>query len=396
MENVRWKTPIPGLGHSSPVVWANRVFVTTAAGKGAEELRVGLYGDIDSAADQDIKEFRVYCVDKADGTVLWYRTVHRGIPKIERHPKSSHANPTLATDGQHLVAFFGSEGLFCYGMEGKLLWKKDLGLMDSGFFRAPTAQWGFASSPIIHKGMVYVQCDVLSQAFVAAFQVEDGTEVWRTTREDVPTWSTPAVYGEGDLSRVVVNGYKSIAGYDSETGEEIWKLTGGGDIPVPTPLVANGLIFVTNAHGSEAPIYAIRPTARGDISLTKGASSNQFIRWSQSKGGAYMQSPLVYDEYLYVCRDNGVLTCFLAETGERIYQQRLGRGRTGFSASMVAGDGKIYVTSEDGDIYVVAAGADFRVLATNSMDEICMATPAISEGALIFRTRHHLVAIRSD
>jgi outer membrane protein assembly factor BamB len=352
LRNVNWRTPIPGMGHSSPIVWGDHIFVTAAVGQGKEaELRVGLYGDIAPANDQEIKEFRVYCLDKNDGAVIWYRTAHRGIPRVKRHTKSSHANPTLATDGQNLVAFFGSEGLYCYDMGGNLRWTKDLGLLDSGFFRAPAAQWGFASSPVIHDGKIFVQCDVISQAFVAAFDISDGKELWRTVREDVPSWSTPAVYVEDGQKRLVVNGFKCIAGYDLETGKEIWRLEGGGE------------------------------------------SSNRYVAWSYSQGGAYMQTPLVYGNYLYLCRDNGVLSCFVAKTGERIYQQRLGRGGSGFSASLVAADGKIYATSEDGDIYVVSAGSEFRVLATNSMNEICMATPALSEGMLIFRTRNHVTAI---
>lgn len=394
LHNIRWKTPIPGMGHSSPIVWGDQVFVTTAVGqKEREQLRIGLYGDIASADDQETKDFRIYCLDKSTGQILWYRTAHKGIPRVKRHMKSSHANPTMATDGNHLVAFFGSEGLYCYDMQGSFRWSRELGLLDSGFFRAPGAQWGFASSPILHEGMVLVQCDVLSQTFVAAFALADGSEIWRTPRQDVPTWSTPAIYTEGSSSRVVVNGYKCIAGYDTQTGKEIWRLSGGGDIPVPTPLVTPSLIYITNAHGGQSPIYAIRPDARGDITLREAESSNRYIAWSYLQGGAYMQTPLVYGEYLYVCRDNGVLSCFQARTGERIYRERLGDGRSGFSASLVAGDGKIYATSEEGDIYVIAAGADFRILSVNAMDEICMATPALSEGMLLFRTRSHLTAV---
>ncbi len=392
--HVRWKTPIPGLGFSSPVIWGDRIFITTAV-SGAKQapLRVGLYGDIDPADDDAEQSYKVFCLDKKSGRILWERTAHTGKPKTRRHPKSSHANPTMATDGQHAVAFFGSEGLYCYNMQGKLLWKKDLGVLDAGFFMAPRAQWGFASSPILFEDMVIIQSDVLTNPFLAAFRLKDGSEIWRTKREDVPTWSTPTVHVQGSRAQLIVNGFKHIGGYDARTGKELWRLRGGGDIPVPTPVVAHGLVFITNSHGGPSPVYAIRLTAGGDISLRGEERSNEHIAWSEARGGAYMQTPLVYGDYLYVCRDNGVLSCFRARDGERMYQQRLASGPDGFSASAVAANGKLYFTSEQGDIYVVKAGPQFELLATNPMHEICMATPAISEGVLYIRTRSHLVAV---
>jgi outer membrane protein assembly factor BamB len=190
-----------------------------------------------------------------------------------------------------------------------------------------------------------------------------------------------------------VNGYKEISGYDLATGKQLWWLTGGGDIPVPTPVAAHGLIYITNAHGRMAPIYAIKTTAKDDISLKDDENSNANIAWALKRDGGYMQTPLVVGDYLYVCRDNGVLGCYKAKTGEKVYQERMGTGRTGFTASAVAADGKLYYTSEEGDIYVVQAGPTFKILATNPMGEVCMATPAISEGMIFWRTQDHLVAV---
>ena len=392
--NVRWKTAIPGLGHSSPVVWGNRVFLTSAlSGQEKPELRVGLYGDIASANDDTTHNWNVYCLDRTTGRILWQKTAHRGVPRTKRHTKATQANPTVATDGKRVVASFGSEGLYCYDVNGKLLWKKDLGVLDSGFFAVPSAQWGFASSPVIHGEMLLIQCDVQKNSFIAAFSLKDGRQIWRTPRSDVPTWSTPTVLVEGGREQVVVNGFKQIAGYDLRTGRELWTLKGGGDIPVPTPVTGHGLIYITNAHGRLAPIYAIRSGAVGDISLKGDERSNAHVAWSHHREGGYMQTPLVYGDYLYVCRDNGVLSCYDAKTGARLYQERLGSGRTGFTASPVAADGKIYFTSEDGDIYVVKAGPKYQLLATNPMGEICMATPAVSGGMLLFRTQGHVVAV---
>jgi outer membrane protein assembly factor BamB len=391
---VRWKTAVPGLGHSSPIVWGDQVCVTTAVrADGEAPLRVGLYGDIAPVDDGSVHHWKVLCFDKETGRLRWERTARSGVPRVKRHTKGSHANSTLATDGTVVVAFFGSEGLYAYDMKGEPRWQKDLGLLDSGFFMVPTAQWGFASSPIIHDGLVLVQADVQRGSFVAAFDAGTGREVWRTARADVPTWSTPTVVQAPGGPQVVVNGFRHIGGYDLRTGREVWRMRGLGDIPVPTPVAAHGLIFVTNAHGPGAPIYAVRAGASGDITTTPGSAAHEHVAWAHERDGAYMQTPLVYRDLLYNCRDNGVLSVYDARTGRRLYQQRLGDGRTGFTASPVAADGKVYFTSEEGDVFVVKAGPTFELLAENSMGEVCMATPAVSEGVLYFRTRGHLVAI---
>ena len=393
--NVKWRVAVPGLAHSSPIVVGRQVCLATAVSqRSPADLKVGLYGNIDPADDQAPHRWMVMCYDKQTGTLLWERTAHTGVPKVKRHTKATHASSTLATDGRYFVAFFGSEGLHAYDMAGEPVWSKDLGVLDSGFFMVPEAQWGFASSPVIHGERVIVQADVQKGSFLAAFDLATGREIWRTPRADVPTWSTPAVYVDDRVAQVVVNGWKHIGGYDLATGREIWRMSGGGDIPVPTPFAAHGLIFITNAHGGQSPIYAVRPTARGDITLKEGEQANEHIAWSAPRDGAYMQTPLVYGDLLYVCKDNGVLGVFDAKTGRRQYQARLADGKTGFSASPVASNGRIYFTSEEGDVYVVGAGGTFEQLAVNPLGEVAMATPAISEGVLFFRTRGHLVAVQ--
>ena len=393
-KNLKWRTPIPGLGHSSPVIWGDKLFVTTAVKEGAEAaLKVGLYGSIESVNEGVPHRWELFCLYKSNGKVVWQTAAHEGVPTMKRHPKSSQASSTPATDGERIACIFGSEGLFCFTVDGKLLWRKSLGTMDSGFYVVPSAQWGFASSPIIHDGRIIVQCDVQTNSFLAAFDVRDGKELWRTTRVEVPTWSTPTVAQRDGRAQVIVNGYKHIGGYDLATGKEIWKLRGGGDIPVPTPVVADDLVFITNAHGRMAPIYAIKLGAAGDISLAENQTNSQHIAWSLPRRGNYMQTPIVVGDYLYCCNDAGVLACYNAKTGENLYSERLGPGGSGFSASAVAADGKIYFTSELGTIFVVKAGPKSEVLASNEMGETCMATPAISEGVLFFRTRHQIVAI---
>jgi outer membrane protein assembly factor BamB len=392
--NVKWTVPIAGLGHSSPIVWGDRLFVTTAiSGVDKPALKVGLYGDIESVQDNTVHRWLVTCLDKRTGKSLWEKTVHSGVPKIKRHPKSTHANSTLATDGRRLVALFGSEGIYAFDLDGNQLWKRDLGVLDSAYYEAPEAQWEYAASPVIYQDMVFVQCDVLTGSFVAALSLKDGSDIWRVARNDVPTWSTPAIVTTGAAPQVLVNGYRHMGAYDARTGKEIWRLKGGGDIPVPTPVLGHGMAFFTNAHGPMAPIFAIRLNATGDISLAAGETSNQFVAWSYPRDGAYMITPIVYGDLLYSAKNNGVLSCFDARTGNRLYQQRLGDGTTGFTASPVAGDGKVYFSSEDGDIYVIKAGPKFELLAKNAMGEICMASPAISGGVIYFRTQAHVVAI---
>lgn len=391
---VKWRVPVPGLSHSSPIIWGTQICVASAISTaGSADLKVGLYGNIQSADDQSPHRWVVLCYDTGSGKLLWERTAHTGVPKVRRHTKSTHASSTLATDGRFIVAFFGSEGLYAYDMRGNLAWQKDFGVLDSGFFMAPEAQWAFASSPVIHGDQVIIQVDVQKDSFIAALDLATGREVWRTPRRDVPTWSTPAVYTGPDGAQIVVNGWKHMGGYDAKTGQEVWRMAGGGDIPVPTPITAHGLIFITNSHGGQSPIYAVKPSARGDITIGGRERSSPHLAWSTDRDGAYMQTPLVYGDLLYVGKDNGVLSVFDARSGTRHYQARLADGRTGFSASPVASNGRIYFTSEEGDVYVIAAGTSFAQLAVNSLGEVAMATPAIADGVLFFRTRGHLVAI---
>jgi outer membrane protein assembly factor BamB len=393
-ENVAWRTPVPGLGHSSPAVWGPRLFITTAVRQAGEaELKVGLYGDIAPVQDDSPHAWRVYALDRATGKVLWERTVREGVPKVKRHLKSSHASPSPAADERHLVAFFGSEGLYSYDHDGKLLWEKDLGVLDSGFFAVPQAQWGFGSSPVIHGGLVIVQCDVQRGSFLAAFAVEDGSERWRTPRDDVPSWSTPTVVPTPGGAQVVVNGFRHIGGYDLLSGKPIWWMRGGGDIPVPTPVAAHGLVFITNAHGGKSPVYAVKAGASGDITLPADATASEHVAWSVPTGGNYMQTPIVAGDELYSMKDNGVLTCWDARTGEVHYRERVGSRTSGFTASPVAAAGRLYFASEVGEVHVVKAGKSFEVLATNDLGEPCMATPALAAGTIYFRTRSHVTAV---
>lgn len=395
-KNLLWKTAIPGLGHSSPIVWGDRVYVVTAFAPGdaaQPSLRTGLYGDIASVPEDAELKWDLLALDKATGKVVWQKTLHQGKPAVKRHTKATHANSTAATDGERIAVFLGSEGLHVLDMEGKLLWKKDYGKLESSYFAAPEAQWGFASSPIFHGNKLIAGADVLKGSFIAAYDAKTGAELWKTDRDDVPTWSTPTVVTEGGAPQVVVNGFKKAAGYDLETGKLRWTLSGGGDIPVPTPIAGHGLIYLASAHGPASPIFAIKAGASGDISLPDGVSQSEHVAWSYNRGGSYMQTPLLYGDLLYVCRDAGVLTVYKAASGEQVYQQRLAGGQTGFTASGVAADGKIYYTAETGDVFVVKAGPVFELLGKGELGEQALATPAVSEGRLYFRTPGSVIAV---
>ncbi|MGA2752006.1 MAG: PQQ-binding-like beta-propeller repeat protein [Verrucomicrobiota bacterium] len=391
--NIRWHTAIPGLAHSSPILWGERLYVTTAVRPGVADLKVGLYGDIESANDQESHQWRLLALEAATGKVLWDKLGYEGVPRLKRHPKSSHCSSTPATDGRRIAAIFGSEGLFCFDMDGNLLWRKDLGPMASGYYIVPSAQWGFASSPVIHDGKVIVLCDVLDNSFIALFDLADGRELWRAPRHDVPTWGTPTVAESGGKTQVVVNGWHHTGGYDFANGGEIWRLDGGGDIPVPTPIVAGGLAYFTSAHGKFRPMRAIRLDARGDITPPDISRTNAAIAWVEPRKGDYMQTPIVVGDCLYACFDIGVLTCFDAKTGAVRYSERLGDGSQGFTSSPVSDGRHLYFASEVGKVYVVPADGQFAVAATNDLKETCMATPALSGGTLFYRARSQLIAI---
>lgn len=392
--NLRWKTPIPGLGHSSPVAWGKKIFVTTAvAGSSAKpETRFGLYGDVAPVKDEPKHAWRLYALDSDTGKILWERTASEGMPKVMRHPKSTHADSTPVTDGKYVVTLFGSEGLYCYNLNGKLLWKQDLGVLDAGWFYDPDYQWEYGSSPIIYKNLIIVQADIQKDPFIAAYDLKTGKQIWKTMREEIPSWGTPTVYEGKARAELIANGSKAIRGYDPLTGKELWRLSPNSEVTTPTPFVAHDLIFVTSGYAPIQPIYAIKPGASGDISLKDGKDSNEFIAWSKQRGGPYMPTPVVYGDHLYTCSNQGVLTAYNAKTGERVYQERLGGKGGAFTASPVASAGKIYLSSEDGDVFVVKAGPKYELLATNPVGEVMMATPALNNGLLIVRGINHVFA----
>jgi outer membrane protein assembly factor BamB len=386
--NVRWKTPIPGIANASPIVWGTRVFVVSAiSSAGDKTFRTGLYGDVAPVNDLSEHTWKIYCLDKATGKILWERTAFTGAPKVKRHTKASQANSTPVTDGTRVVALFGSIGMLAaWDMDGKPLWTTTVGVLDSGWFFDPTYQWGHSSSPIIYKETAIVQADVQKGSFIAAYDLKSGKQVWRTERDEIPTWGTPTLFGE----QLVTNGPK-IRGYDAATGKLLWTLGPNSEVAVATPVVGDGLVYVTGGYPPARPIYAVRPTASGDISLPKDKTSSDAIAWSNTSG-TYIPTPLYYRGILYTCSNEGVLTAYEAKTGERLYRARVGGGGS-FAASPIAADGRLYFANEDGDVIVVRAGPKYEELAKNPMKEVIMGTPAISDGVLVVRTLGHVYGI---
>ena len=387
--NVLWRLPIEGLAHSSPIVWGDRVFVTTAIAQGGDvPFGTGDSGVVGSGSTDDLVPHRwdVLAVDKHSGTVSWRQTVYEGVPRVKRHVKASHASATPATDGVHLVALLGSEGLFCFDLDGELSWRTDVGILDVGYWGEREYQWGPASSPILYEDLVIVQNDRQESSFVAAYSLSDGSEVWRASRDEKPSWSTPLLHRNDDGDVLVTNGGNWIRANDPRTGDELWRVSHEDlEVITPSPIAASDVVVVSggNPTGARA-IFALRP-----------GEADERIQWKSERGSPYTPTPLAYRGILYVIVDNGILSAYDIETGERIYRTRVEVG-AGFSASPVAADGRIYLASEDGDVFIIRAGRDYEHLNRIDMGEALMASPAISDGMLVVRGRSHLFALRRE
>lgn len=393
-ENVLWKAPVEGLAHSSPIVWGDRLFVTSAvSSRGGASFRPGLYGDGDASDDRSSHKWMIHAFDKRTGAKLWERVTHEGAPVDKRHVKSTYASATPATDGRIVVASFGSQGIHAYDVEGNFLWKVDLGRLNLGAYDIPTFEWGPASSPILWRGVVFLQCDTQADSFLLALDAESGKTLWKTEREELPSWGSPSVYEGPSGAELVTNSPNYIRGYNPQTGEELWRLGGSSKITAPTPVVADGLIVVASGRRPEQPIFVVRAGARGDLTLPEGRESSDAVVWSRTRRGPYMPTPLIYGGILYVLANNGVFDAYDLATGKEIYRERIPHLGSGFSASPVAADGKIYLSNEDGEMIVVKAGREFGHMATNTLGELLMATPALSEGVMYVRGVSHVFAI---
>ena len=393
-ENVVWKVDIPGLGWSSPIIWGDHVFVTTAISAGEEPQPVkGLYdpgdqhGKTDAVAPQ---RWMVYDIDLNTGKIRWNRELQSAVPTIKRHLKASFASETPVTDGERLYVYFGSIGLVAaLNMTGDVMWTQEVGAFNGHQEFAP------AASPVLHEKRLYIVNDNTTQSFLVAFDTTTGDQVWKILREETENWATPLIW-ENDLrTEIVITGRQKVRSYGLD-GTVLWELQGMTGNVAPTPFAKNGLAYLSSGYpgSSIRPVYAIRPGGHGDISLDPDRPTDHpYIAWFQPLLGTYVTSAIVYDDTYYTLLDRGLILAHDANTGEEIYgRQRLKPG-SGFTASPWAYNGKVFVLSEDGDTYVIQAGADFEILGTNSLNEMALATPAVSRGKLIVRTQTKLYCL---
>jgi outer membrane protein assembly factor BamB len=392
--NVRFKTPVPGIALASPIVDGGRIFVATAvSAKGDATFRTGLYGDGDSVDDTSQHSFRLLALSANDGKILWDQEVAGLAPTVRRHLKSSLANSTPVTDGERVVVLFGTVGvLAAYDRDGKLLWRRDIGVLEANDPQSGTAEWGHASSPVIWRDLVIVQADRRRESYLAAYRITTGEPVWRVDRAEPSTWATPTVVTGPSGDELVTNG-TTIRAYDPATGALLWHLGPNSEVVVATPVVADGIAYVTAGYPPVRPVYAIRAGSRGDLGLANGARSSAAIAWSHGRGGTYLPTPILYRGHLVTLNNNGILTVYRADTGEEVHRARVGASGTSFSASPVAADGRLYLASEEGEVFVLRGEPGYEQLAVHAMGEVVMATPAIAEGLMVVRTLGHVVGL---
>lgn len=386
-KNIKWKTPIAGRGHSSPIVWGNRVFVTTAvegeAVPGAKAVTHTIDGKEfrhpDSIGADRKHLFKVIALDRQTGKIVWEQTAFEGTPYDDRHRKSSYAASTPLTDGKHVYAFFGAEGLYAYDMKGKLAWKADLGKLG-------TVGMGTGTSPILYENLVIMQCDEENgqASFIVALDKKTGKQVWKTPRKVQVSWSTPLLVRSSKRAELVTVGTESIISYDPATGKELWTHKGVESNAIPSPVANSESVFIVAGFPKKIAM-AIPLGGSGDL--------GDKVTWKYEKGTAYVPSPILYGGHLYLTTDRGILTCLDAKTGELKYEGGRVPIPATFTASPVAFGGNILLTSEDGDTFMIKAGAKHEILGSNSVGEPVYASPAIADGYIFIRGEKNLYCI---
>jgi outer membrane protein assembly factor BamB len=387
-KNIKWKTRIAGRGHSSPVVWGNRIFLTTSIEglviEGAEAVRHIYKGQEyrhpDSLGATNEQTLKLLCIDSDTGKIVWDRTLYQGSVYDNRHRKNTYASATCATDGVGVFVSFEAEGVYCYDFNGKRVWKKSVGRIAKGGL-------GPGTSPVLFENLMILQCDQEygEGSFITALDKATGKQVWKTPREHRRSWSTPLLVRAAGRVELIAAGGESVIAYDPATGKELWRAEGVSSFSIPSPVAGHDMVFVS-AGSEDKRALAIRT---GDV------DAKSRVVWRYEKGAAYVPSPILYGDYFYLMTDSGIITCIEARTGRVVYEGRPSAPAL-FSASPVAFDGKILITSEDGDTFVIRAGPRFELLHTNSLDEPVYASLALANGKIFIRGDKHLYCIASD
>jgi outer membrane protein assembly factor BamB len=391
-ENVAWKIAIPGVGWSSPIIWGDRIFITSVISSAdAEKPKKGLYFGGERKPPTDEHRWMVYAVDFKTGKIVWEREADRGVPG-PKHLKNSYASETPVTDGERVYVYFGNVGLYCYDFSGKLLWSQKAKPVATRY------GWGTAASPVLDHDRLYIVNDNDDHSYLQSLDAKTGKIIWSVDRDEKTNWATPYIWSHDGRKEIVTPGTGRVRSYDLD-GKLLWEFGGMSSISIPTPFSSHGLLYISSGYVLDQirPVYAVKPGAHGDISLAKGETSNSAIAWYQPQGGPYNPSPLVYGDYYYTLFDQGFLTCHDAATGKLIYgKQRMDKDAGAFTASPWAANGKLFLLSEDGDTFVVQAGAEYKLIGKNSLDEMSMATPAIARGSLVIRTASNLYRIAKE
>jgi len=391
-EHVAWKTAIPGIGWSNPIVWGNKVFLTSVVPPAeSEKPKKGFYlGQGRPDPEPGVHSWKVYCFDLQTGKLLWERTAHEGEARMPRHPKNSYASEPPTPDGERVYVLFGDVGLYAYDIDGKPVWSHNI---ES---KKAESGYGPAASPVLLGNQVIMVYDNDEASYIASYDTKTGKENWRTERDEGSTWSTPFIWKNSLRTEIVTAGQQKVRSYDP-TGKLLWyfysRMT---RLTIPTPVAANDMIYVSSGYigDDHKPVYAVRPGASGNITLRTAVRTNDFITWYQPKEGSYQPSPIVYGDYYYTLLDQGFITCHNAKTGEEVYgKQRIETGAT-FTASPWAYNGKIFCLSEDANTYVIEAGAKYNLIGKNVIDELALSSPAIAQGRLLIRTVSNLYCIK--
>ncbi|MFC2123632.1 PQQ-binding-like beta-propeller repeat protein [Bacteroidota bacterium] len=393
-KNISWKTKVPGKGWSSPIIWEDKVFITTAYKDKEEPVSTDTVSDPNDISARRTKpkvdhRFEIYCLNKNSGETIWKETVYLGKPGITTHKDNTYASETPVTDGKYLYVYFGMRGLFCYDLDGDKIWDKDIGIFKM------QADWGTSSSPVLYKDLLIMQFDNEENSQVLALDKNTGEENWRTMRDEISTWSTPYIWENKERAELVTGGKKTRS-YNPETGELLWELDMRGGRDISSPTANKEMIYICNEERRDGggTLFAVKAGASGNISLDSAENANEWVVWTQPKSGIAMASPLLYKGYLYALeRNRGVVNCFNAKTGEIVYRREKLEGAKSFWASPWAYNDMIFCLDDTGTTHVLQAGPDFKILASNKLDDKFWSSTAIAGGKLVFRGVEYVYGI---